>query len=770
MTSATSTRALHLTWSTPAGAASPHVATVSTDPVTAGQPATALTWTYNYSADELTGVCPPGTTTLCTQYGYAAGSQYQSQVLDEGANSLWPLSETSGTTAASAVLSNEGSDNATYSGVTLGQSGPLAGGSATAAGFNGTSSFVQLPNLDEGTQPAQTISLWFKTSTAPGVVLSYSDMPLTSPAKGNINPALYVGSDGKLNGALWYGSFTSYVPTIVTPAAVDDGKWHHVVLSGSWNAQTMWLDGKQVGTAAGSASASFTVGSAAELTHAYLGAGFLGQYWPDEPNYNPNLAPVNYFNGSIADAAFFTRPLTQGDVTGLSAAGTQPASLLTSITLPSGKAYAAISYDPLTATVTQVTDANGGVWKLAGPSVSGSSQVYRSAVMGAAPAGYWRLGEPAGATQAADEVNNGPGSYANVTLGAAGAFQDETAASFNGSSSSVALPSGLVSGKGNQSVSLWFKTTTAGGVLFGSSASAITSGTTPGNYVPELYIGTNGDLNAEFWTGSPAPLLTSPVNDGKWHDVVLAAGTGSQSLYLDGKLVGTKSATVSGTGQPDVYVGAGFLGGTWPNEPHSGGTGTASYFNGSIGDVAFYNAQLSGAQVTAEYGAAQNSVGLAPMTTVKVTDPGTKIITDQYDPLNSNRMIATVDALGHTTSYGYDTSGFLNTVTDPDGDVTTTGHDVRGNMVSQATCQNQAASACSTVYYTYYPNDTSAQLTTPDPRNDMVLTVRDGRSSSATDNTYLTSYAYDAKGDRTGVSTPGRAGIPRRPGHGHHLQ
>ena len=205
-----------------------------------------------------------------------------------------------------------------------------------------------------------------------------------------------------------------------------------------------------------------------------------------------------------------------------------------------------------------------------------------------------------------------------------------------------------------------------------------------------------------------------------------------------------------------MFLGAGSTGSGWHGLPAS----TTVYFKGSMGEAAVYRAQLSGAQVTAQYQASKSSAGLTPMTTVKVTDPGAKIVTDEYDPLNSNRTIATIDASGHKTTYGYDTSGFLNTVTDPDGDVTTTGHDVRGNMVSQTTCQNQAASACSTVYYTYYPDDTSAQLTTADPRNDMVLTVRDGRSSSATDNTYLTSYSYDAKGDRTGVTTPVVPGFP----------
>ena len=89
----------------------------------------------------------------------------------------------------------------------------------------------------------------------------------------------------------------------------------------------------------------------------------------------------------------------------------------------------------------------------------------------------------------------------------------------------------------------------------------------------------------------------------------------------------------------------------------------------------------------------------------------------------------------------------------------TTGHDVRGNLVSQTTCQNQAANQCSTEYYTYYPDDTNP-APPPDPRNDLVTTIRDGRSSSATDNRYLTTYTYNAAGNQTSATTPPVAGFP----------
>jgi RHS repeat-associated protein len=48
----------------------------------------------------------------------------------------------------------------------------------------------------------------------------------------------------------------------------------------------------------------------------------------------------------------------------------------------------------------------------------------------------------------------------------------------------------------------------------------------------------------------------------------------------------------------------------------------------------------------------------------------------------------------------------------------------------------------------------------PDPTAGQRLTVRDPRSTSATDNTYLTSYTYDAIGNMTAVTTPPVPGFP----------
>src|SRR5262249_18544987 len=151
---------------------------------------------------------------------------------------------------------------------------------------------------------------------------------------------------------------------------------------------------------------------------------------------------------------------------------------------------------------------------------------------------------------------------------------------------------------------------------------------------------------------------------------------------------------------------------------------------------------LSAADVANHYNAAKSAVGVTPVQTVSVTDPGNKTISYRYDVLNGMRLLSETNALGQTTRYGYDSAGFESTVTDPNGVVTTTGHDVRGNTVATTTCQDQANNKCSTVYYTYYPDDTSTTLA-PDPRNDQLLTIRDARSSGPTDNTYLTTNGYD---------------------------
>ncbi|HTU07623.1 MAG TPA: DUF6531 domain-containing protein, partial [Trebonia sp.] len=216
-------RTLTITWTSPSGAVYQHVASVVTNDATAGNSSTAQDWTYTYSGDELSTACPPASTTACTAYSYTSGSDYPAAVLDSGPQSYWRLDETSGTTAASSVLLNEGADDATYSGTSLGSvSGPLAGSAATSAGFNGASSYVSLPSR-LGRAGYEAVGMWFKTTTAGGVLYAYSTNPLSSgEVLPHAVPGLYVGVNGELYGEFYEGSASS---ALHTSFAVDDGNW-----------------------------------------------------------------------------------------------------------------------------------------------------------------------------------------------------------------------------------------------------------------------------------------------------------------------------------------------------------------------------------------------------------------------------------------------------------------------------------------------------------------------------------------------------------------
>jgi RHS repeat-associated protein len=755
LTSAVSQRSLYLTWATPAGAKSPHVTAVSTNPVTPGTQSTAITWQYNYSGDQLSSACNQSQSGQpCTAYTYQAGSAYPSAVLDSGPQSYWRLNETSGATAASSVLANEGTDNGTYINVVQDvQAGPLAGSpsSVGAAGFDEAA--VQVPDSLADEAATMSISLWFNSTATNGVLFSESADPITnSTTTDPSDPVLYIGSDGKLQ-----GSFAGTGTPISSAAAVNNGNWHNVVLTAAGSQEVMYLDGVQV------ASKTVTVSPFIE-PYIYLGTGFLGGSYPDESNAGKSPAVAAGLYGAMSDVATWTRPLTAAQVAALYSAGTGAAALLTKITRPSGQALEQVSYSPVTAQVTHVTDANNGSWTVTAPTMSGSSQVYANAVESAEPQDYWRLADT-GTSTAVNQVHGGNATYNTVTQGVTGGpFSDTTVDGLNGSSSYVTLPSQLIS-PGQQSVSLWFKTTSTDEVLLSSSVDPIGNATTADTYTPNLYIGQDGYLWGEYNYQDTPMESSQPVNDGKWHNVVLAAGSDQQTLYLDGQSVGSVSGTIGGgygDGENYDYVGAGFLGWEWPDQPNpSSGTeiGNRTYFNGDIAEVAFYPQQLTPANITTEWNAAQHSPGLTPVETATVTDPGGHTLTYRYDPLNSGRVLSQTDGLGDTTTYGYDTTGFQDSVIDPDGNVSDTGFDVRGNAVSTTTCQDGATGRCSTSYFTYQPNDTSS-WEAPSPTNDLQVSYRDPRSSSPTDNTYLTTDAYNSAGELTTETTPPVPGYP----------
>lgn len=113
-------------------------------------------------------------------------------------------------------------------------------------------------------------------------------------------------------------------------------------------------------------------------------------------------------------------------------------------------------------------------------------------------------------------------------------------------------------------VSLSFKTSSSG-VLFGHTNTAYS--VNPATWDPLLYVDTAGKLRGgDYAGGLPNYVSSKSVNDNQWHQAVWVGNTTSQSLYLDGALVGTYSATLSMSSMIYNYIGMGY----WDNWPSSG--------------------------------------------------------------------------------------------------------------------------------------------------------------------------------------------------------
>jgi RHS repeat-associated protein len=802
VTNTTSARSLHFTWATPSGASYPHVSTVSTDPVTAGQPGSALTWTYKYSGDLLTSVCPPVSSTQCTIYSYLTnGSHAPTSVLNANPTSYYRLDDAAGATAASNQIPADDLTTmdppATEFATTLGVTGPVQG--TTATSFNGTSSFIPLdgawcttPGQESsctqiadtgrvlnggGTPESLAISVWFKTTATSGVLFGMaSALPGVKPCAQLCEnttqvPLLWIGSNGQLEGLDTLGTSiieNNYVDTsaMSSSSAVNNGAWHQAVLIPG---QALYLDGTKVAT--GTASFTPPAGS-----YALLGSGLMPS------TTGPGVSPPTwtYFNGSMADVSIYQNDLPSvGTVAAQYAAQTHQAAELTSITSPAGRTEFSAAYDTVNDRVQAVTDANGGTWTYSGPVNGASSYAYDSAVMGSSPEDFWPLSDATGPL-AHDLVGSAgtsatprpPATYANVTLGAAGPAGDPdgTAASFNGSSSQVSIPGNYFSGIGAESEELWFKTTSSGTLL---SASTPQNGGNP----PALWIDTYGCLDAQvlgiklgdtipipgtcidgFGTGGPQDV--AKVNNGKWHQAVLTVSPGVTSssgafsqtatLYQDGAEVSSGQITTppspASTGYT-AYVG----------------NGADGDFSGSIADVSLYTSELTSSQVSDHYASLQNQAaivdtfpsGVTPPNlntqTVTVTGPFGKNATYLY---SSGALVRMAGALGGVTSYGYDEADRASTITDPDGDTTYIGYDAHNNVTSTTTCA--AVNDCQTSYASYYED-----LANPlDPRNDKPTAERDARSSSPTDPAYDTVTTYTTTGQMATTSTPPTQACP----------
>ena len=169
---------------------------------------------------------------------------YGAAVWNANADLYLRLNETSGSTAVNRMTLDPG---ATASGTVWGGAASPADPSGTSVEFNSNNDRVV--GTQQYTNPTTfSLETWIRsTDTNGGRIIGFGDS--TGQTSSNYDRHLYLLADGRLRYGVWVGS----AATIDSPQAVNDGQWHHVVVTQQPGEQKMYVDG--VAVASGTASA-----------------------------------------------------------------------------------------------------------------------------------------------------------------------------------------------------------------------------------------------------------------------------------------------------------------------------------------------------------------------------------------------------------------------------------------------------------------------------------------------------------------------------------
>jgi O-glycosyl hydrolase len=507
-----------------------------------------------------------------------------------------------------------------------GNNGTLVNGVSFATGevnqgfsFNGSNSYVQLPeNLYPMANAAPfSIELWFETSAGGVILAQQAGTPFGVPSNGWV-PQIYVGTDGHLYVQLfWGGAFAQ----IITAKTVDDGAFHHLAVTYNGANETVYLDGKVVGTEAlaySNYSSNFTCQWGMGYTQGWPagnGGWFAFNGIIDEPSlYNVALTATqvqsiyNAANGGkcqTAPPSIATQPVSQTVAADGTATFSLSASSLAAITYQwwQGSSPVSGATSPTYALTSVTGSENGSQFSCVVANVYGSVTssvvtltVETSSACTPPAAGLvdWWPGEG----NAVDIIGGNNGTLVNTVGFASGEVNQGF--SFNGGNSYVQLLENLypMANAKPFSIELWFETS-AGGVILAEQAGA-PFGVPSNGWVPQMYVGTDGHLYVQlFWDGAFAQIVSGgTVNNGAFHHLAAIYDGANETVYLDGTAIGAEPLAYSSyTANFNCQLGLGYTQG-WP-----AGNGGWFAFNGIIDEPSLYNVALTPAQVQSIYGA-----------------------------------------------------------------------------------------------------------------------------------------------------------------------
>ena len=172
--------------------------------------------------------------------GVTTSQQNPTGVWDSYYQAVYHLANTG---TGTAVDSTSNANSGTLTSVSA-ASGQIDG----AAGFNGLSSYIQIPSADFASYPTNfsaSFGVWFKTASQ-GVILGQDDGTEPGGNPGGYVPSLYLDTAGSLRASMfWHGSPSSQ---IVTSAAYNDNKWHFAVDTFTNGTEELFVDGQNAGS------------------------------------------------------------------------------------------------------------------------------------------------------------------------------------------------------------------------------------------------------------------------------------------------------------------------------------------------------------------------------------------------------------------------------------------------------------------------------------------------------------------------------------------
>ncbi|WP_165985961.1 LamG-like jellyroll fold domain-containing protein [Streptomyces sp. YIM 98790] len=275
--------------------------------VTAGQ-----SYTYRVTATDAAGNVSaqslPATVTAAT-----SAEPYADAVLADNPELYWRYDETQGFYASDSSGNN-------HSGVHRGNPSrgitPPAVDGPGARGIGYTGGITTYTYSDQSfPAPSQwSGETWFKTTTTEGGKLFGFGREIWRTSR-SYDKHLYMRNDGRLTAGVYAGG----TRTITSPAAYNDGQWHHVVVTqgGSGQGLRMYVDGTLV------ASNSLYTSNQNFLGYWRTGADNLSN-WPTRPSSDG-------FQGQMDETAIYHHTLSAARVAAHYAAASAPADTVTEV-------------------------------------------------------------------------------------------------------------------------------------------------------------------------------------------------------------------------------------------------------------------------------------------------------------------------------------------------------------------------------------------------------------------------------------------------------